>query len=277
MTRLAAQKARKVNTKVYYTAHGFHFFKGAPILNWLIYYPIEKLFARRTDKLITIVSEDYQLAMKKFKCPVYRIHGVGADENRFHPINYEEKVKLKKKLGFESNQKIILCVGELLSNKNQQMIINSMPEIIDQNPNAMLLLAGNGPNRAKLESLVDSLNLHKNVRMLGYVTNIQDYHKVCDLLVSCSIREGLGMNVIESMMVGNPVVITDNRGHRELIDNGKNGYIVSVNDIKRMIDDVCKLLYSEDDYEMYSNNAKLFSKRYSAKSIKKELKDIYEL
>jgi glycosyltransferase EpsD len=67
LTRLAAQDARKKGSKVFYTAHGFHFYKGAPLINWLAYYPAEKWLARKTDVLITINQEDYTLAQKKMK------------------------------------------------------------------------------------------------------------------------------------------------------------------------------------------------------------------
>ena len=58
VTRLAAQKARKNGTTLIYTAHGFHFYEGAPKKNWLVFYPIEKFFSRLTDKLVTITQED---------------------------------------------------------------------------------------------------------------------------------------------------------------------------------------------------------------------------
>lgn len=277
LTRLAAGKVRKNGTKVYYTAHGFHFYKGAPILNWLLYYPIEKIFARKTDKLITIVSEDYQIASKDFSCPVHRIHGVGVEEKKFFPLDVEEKNLLRKKLGFSPKQKIILCVGELLSNKNQQMIIRAMPKIIEYDPNIILLLAGNGPRKEELETLIESLSLQKNIKMLGYVTNIHEYHKISDLLVSCSIREGLGLNAIESLMVGNPVVLTDNRGHRELIDEGHNGYLIPINDVEQMTEKIIETLSSHTEYKKMSDNAKEFSAQYGVKLVKKELQEIYDL
>jgi glycosyltransferase EpsD len=64
---LARLAARKDRAKVIYTAHGFHFYKGAPWLNWLIYYPIEKYLVKYTDCLITINQEDYYFANQKFK------------------------------------------------------------------------------------------------------------------------------------------------------------------------------------------------------------------
>lgn len=117
VTRLAARKARKNGTKVIYTAHGFHFYQGAPKKNWVIFYPIEKLFSRITDILITITHEDYKLASEKFHCQVAHMHGVGVNEARYFPVGREEQIKLREELGFSHNQKIILCVGELLPNK----------------------------------------------------------------------------------------------------------------------------------------------------------------
>lgn len=277
LTRLAAQKARRKGMKVYYTAHGFHFYKGASALNWLIYYPIEKLLAKRTDKLITIVEEDFQLAKKRFNCHVERIHGVGVDEKRFYPISCEEKVNLRKQMGYSENQKIILCVGELLANKNQKMIIQCMTQILKAHPESILLLAGNGSKEEDLKTLIHSLNLEEYVKLIGYVTNIEDYHKLSDVLVSCSIREGLGLNVIESMMIGNPVVLTDNRGHRELIHNQQNGYLVSINDQEHLTKAVNQLLSDNMVYENFSSNVKEFGCLYSAKRVKQELRRIYEL
>ena len=87
VTRLAAKQARKkYNTKVIYTAHGFHFFKGAPILNWILFYPVEKWLSKYTDCLITINEEDYTLAKNKFHAKkVELVHGVGVDEKKWKP------------------------------------------------------------------------------------------------------------------------------------------------------------------------------------------------
>ena len=276
--RLASQKARKKGTKVFYTAHGFHFYKGAPKKNWLIYYPIEKYFSRKTDKLITIVGEDFETASSsKFHCPIARIHGVGVDEKRYFPINSDEKAALREKMGFEKNRKIILCIGELLPNKNQSMAIRAMNEIVKKFPDALLLIAGNGPEEGNLKQLITSSGLEKNVTLLGYVTNLEEYQKISDLLVACSIREGLGLNVIEALMTGNPVVLSDNRGHRELIDGGNNGFMVPANDDQGMAKHVVELLENEEQQRALRENAIAFSKLYGFEMVKKELEGIYEL
>lgn len=275
VTRLAARKTRKRGTKIYYTAHGFHFYKGAPKKNWIVFYPIEKYFSRLTDTLITITAEDYRLASKKFHCQVERIHGVGVDEKRYFPVDESEKMKLRREMGFLSNQKIILCIGELLPNKNQSMAIHMMKKIVKQYSNAQLLLAGNGPEKDNLEQEIEKCGLQNNVQMLGYCTHLQDYQHIADVLVSCSKREGLPLNIVEAMLSGNPVVASMNRGHRELIHDGENGFLVSVNDEDVMAERVITLLDNRDKRNEIIQRAAIYAANYGYINVKKELEVIY--
>ena len=277
VARLAARAARKKGTKVIYTAHGFHFYKGGPLKNWIFYYPVEKLFSRLTDILITITYEDYNLASKKFHCRVEHMHGVGVDEKRYYPIDKVQKKILRQKMGFDDEQKIILCIGELNENKNQSVAIQMMHKIREQYPSALLLLAGNGPKQSYLEELIVQEGLQDNVKLLGYVTNLQDYQHIIDIQVCCSKREGLPLNVVESMLSGNAIVATMNRGHRELIRDGENGYIVPQNDSIAMADKVLMLLNDEILKSEIETAAHAFAIKYGFNSIKKELAKIYGL
>lgn len=275
VTRLAARIARKKGSQVFYTAHGFHFYQGAPKKNWIVFYPIEKLFSRITDTLLTITEEDYRLASRKFYCKVVRTHGVGVDEKRYFAVSNEEKALLKSQMGFGEEQKIILCVGELLPNKNQTMAIHMMKKIVENYPDAMLLLAGNGPEKDKLENEIDACGLRNNIKMLGYVTNLQEYQHISDVCVSCSKREGLPLNIVEAMMSETPVVASNNRGHRELITDGDHGFIVSVNDEDRMAEKVLALFSDEDMYRNVSKQAKSKAILYGFDSVKRELEKVY--
>ena len=276
VTRLASIGARRKGTKVYYTAHGFHFYKGAPKKNWLFFYPIELLFSWMTDKIITITDEDYKLARKRFFCRAYRIHGVGVDEQRYTSVSDEEKKQLKTEMGFKPDQKIILCVGELLPNKNQYMAIHMMKEIVKVYPDAQLLIAGNGSEKENLESEIRRCGLQNNVQMLGYVTNLQDYQHITDVSVSCSKREGLPLNIVEAMLSKTPVVASYNRGHRELIRDGETGYIVKVDDVKAMAEKVLVLLGDEIVTERICARAKNNALNYGFANVKRELSLIYK-
>lgn len=277
VTRLAAREVRKKGTQVIYTAHGFHFYKGGPLKSWIFYYPIEKLFSRLTDILITITYEDYRLALKEFHCRVEHMHGVGVDEKRYFPVDKAQKNILRQKMGFNSEQRIILCIGELNENKNQSVAIRMMRTIREQYPDALLLLAGNGPKQSCLEELIVQEGLQDNVKQLGYVTNLQDYQHIIDVQVCCSRREGLPLNVVESMLSGNAIVATLNRGHRELIQDGKNGYIVPQNDPIAMADKVLTLFHDDNLKSEMESVAHTFAIQYGVNSVKKELARIYGL
>lgn len=275
VTRLAARKARKSGTRVLYTAHGFHFYKGASMKNWLTYYPVEKILAKLTDILITINEEDYRLAKERFSCHVARIHGIGVNAERYYPVSPQESIGLKKQYGFSAEDRILLCVGELLQNKNQQQIIKAMPRIIKAVPTAKLLLAGNGPNREGLDALVKELQIQDHVVFLGYCTVLQDYQRFTDVGISCSIREGLGVNLIEAMMNNNPVVATKNRGHNELVIDGVNGYLVDVDDVVGMSDAVVSLMNNFEDANDKGKKGMQMASQYTDVAVKKELVHIY--
>lgn len=275
IARLATRAARKKGTKLFYTAHGFHFYGGAPKKNWMIFYPIEKFFSKMTDILITITHEDYKVASEAFHCKVAYIHGVGVSGERYKPVTIEEKLALRGKMGYSKNAKILLCIGELNDNKNQSMAIRMMHKVVAKYPEAILLLAGNGPKQKFLEQLIEQEGLERNVKMIGYVTNLQEYQHIIDVQVSCSLREGLPLNIVESMLSGNPVVASLNRGHRELIQDGINGFIVDPNDYDAMGNRVLNLLDNDDLRKQIIQNAIIFAQDFTFTSVKKELEEIY--
>lgn len=273
VTRLAANKYRKKNgTKVFYTAHGFHFYKGAPKKNWLIYYPIEKSMSRLTDKLITITNEDYKLASEKFHCDVVHIHGVGANSEKFYVMSDEEKSSIRQKLGYSSNTKLILNIGELLPNKNQKAAIIAMRQVKEQYPESRLLIAGNGPELDNLKRLVIENKLDNYVEFLGYTTEINKYFNIADCVVACSYREGLPLNVMEAMLCGKAVVASNNRGHRELVKDGETGFIVDADDIDAFAEKIKAVL---DNSSNFKTSALISVAPFTDKNVINELKNIY--
>lgn len=277
VTRLAAQKVRKSGTKVFYTAHGFHFYKGASKKNWMVFYPIERAFARLTDKLITINREDHALADEKFHTDVARIHGVGVNEQRYYPVSEQEQLLLRQELGFSLEQNIILCIGELLPNKNQAMAIRMMSKILEELPDTVLLLAGNGTEKENLDQLIGQLNLEENVKLLGYCTCLEKYQRIADVLVACSHREGLPLNLVEAMLTENPVVATQNRGHCELVRHGETGFLVERNDADAMADFTLELLRDPQKRAAMGRSAREFALQYGFENVKRELERIYFL
>ena len=274
LTRDAAKAARKRGTRVIYFAHGFHFYKGASRKNWLIYYPIEKKYAKKCDGIIVINEEDYLFGKEKFKTPVYRIHGVGVDAERYHRLSDEEKISKRAEMGYNADDFICLCVGELNDNKNQMQAIKAIESITKIRSNVRLLIAGNGPKNDVLQAYVKENGLEENVKFLGYCTYLQEYQNIADIGISCSIREGLGLNVIEAMLSGNPFVATTNRGHNELIENGVTGYLVAVGDHQTMALSVLRLIDDKDLYLSMREKTVESMKKYTIDSTLGEMREI---
>ena len=275
--RLAARKARKHGTKVFYTAHGFHFYKGAPKKNWLIWYPIEKFMCRYTGKLITITREDYDLASAKFPTQVERIHGVGANTAKYHKLSEAECMELRHELGYADDDKLLLCTGELLPNKNQITAIRTMKILTEKQSNIKMLLAGNGPTLPELQAEVAALGLQEHVEFLGYRTDLERYANIADVIVSCSYREGLPMNIVEGMLLSKPVVASYNRGHRELIAPDVTGYMVPPADANAFAEKILMLLNDFALADRMGHAGYEKAQLYADTNVRQELGNIYGL
>ncbi|MCQ6264732.1 glycosyltransferase family 4 protein [Fictibacillus sp. WQ 8-8] len=266
------------NIKILYTAHGFHFFKGAPLKNWLIYYPMEKFAANYTDAIITINSEDYNSANKlkntRLKS-VFKVHGVGIDFKKFTYNNSQQKNILRSKYGYNSEDFILFYAAELNYNKHQDLLIEVINKLKTKIPNIKLLLAGEGSLKEKYEEQVNKYDLGTNIEFLGFRNDIPNLLKLSDVAVSASRREGLPVNVMEAMATGLPLIVTNCRGNRDLVTNGKNGYVTGVNNIDEFTRVVEELYNSHELRIKLSENSIELIKDYSTENVIKELEQIY--
>lgn len=257
VARLAARQMRRQGTKVIYTAHGFHFCKGAPLINWLLYYPIEKWMSRFTDCLITINQEDYRLATAQLQAKhVEQVHGVGVDTNHFRPVTENEKVELKKSFGYKADDFLLFYAAEFNKNKNQQFLLRSLALIKDEVPNAKLLFAGEGALLESCREQAKKLGVSHMVNFLGFRKDIQRLAPMCDIAVASSFREGLPVNIMEAMACGLPVVAVDNRGHRELVQDNKTGWLLAENDVVNFSRKIIALANVEDVREKLGKNGR---------------------
>ena len=279
VTRLAAKKARKkYGTRVIYTAHGFHFYKGAPKKNWLLFYPIEKYLSKYTDDIITINKEDYALASKKFKTKVHYIPGVGINIEKFDikMIN-NDKEKLRKSLGLEKNDFILTCVARLDKNKNQGFLINVMERLVKEYQNIHLLLAGRDELNGYYQAIVNNKKLEKKIHFLGNVDDVPKLLSITNIILSASQREGLPVNVMEAFASGLPVVALECRGMKDLIQNEKNGYIIENNDdSEKKFCESISYLYNNPDVitEIKKNNLKCI-KEFEINKLIKTYEQVY--
>lgn len=265
--------AHKTQTKVIYTAHGFHFFKGAPLKNWLLYYPVEKFLSRWTDVLITINNEDYERAKKKFHMKkLVKIPGVGIDTRFFETLSVD-KVAMRKELGIPKEGFVLLSVGELQKHKNHIVVINALGKI--QNKNIYYLIAGKGILSSMYKKKIEEYHLEGNIRLLGYRKDIADLCKAADCFVHPSIREGLGIAPLEGMASGLPLINSYIGGMRDYTDNGISGCCINPYSVDAMMKAINKVYKDKEFCKQCGKNNIEEVKKYDFRITNKIMKAIY--
>lgn len=228
LARLAARSARKRGTKVIYTAHGFHFFKGAPLMNWLLFYPVEWALSYLTDVLITINAEDYALAKKRLhpKQLAY-VPGVGIDTSRFH-LDETVRSQTRQELGFGPEDFLLLTVAEMTANKNHITVLKALAQLKQQPCYERMhyLICGRGEQWPALEQAAQELGVADHVHFLGYRQDAPRLYQAGDLFVFVPYREGLPVALMEAMASRMCVVCTEIRGNTDLVEDGKTGCFV---------------------------------------------------
>ena len=269
LTRLAARNCK--NTTVIYTAHGFHFFKGAPLLNWLIYYPVECFCARFTDKLITINKEDYKRAQKfslRNDGKVYYVPGVGIDIEKIKNTKVDIHQK-KKELSIPENMPVLLSVGELIKRKNHETVLKVLSKIKDNN--FVYLICGRGVLMEYLQNLTKQLGLESKVKFLGFRKDVDEICKISDLFIFPSYQEGLPVALMEAMAAGLSVIASNVRGNRDLIDKENLFDPKDVNVLKNLLE---KQFYAIENNGIRKVTYKNLE-QYSLTNVLKKIAKIY--
>lgn len=274
-TRKVANNRNKTigQMKVLYTAHGFHFFKGAPIINWIFYYPIERWLARYTDVIITINKEDHQLAQKFFLKKggkIEKINGVGISLEEYH-INRKDKETLRKQLAFDIDDFIFISVGELSKRKNHRIVIEAIRKLSKEQDISYIryIICGDGPEHNKLQHLIYRYNLQDNVLLVGYQEDIQTLLELSDCFILPSLQEGLPVALMEAMAVGLPIISSNIRGCIDLLDG--ESFIVKTNDVMQYANAMKKIILIKPAKRKYKQLEK-----YGKKNITKQMYRIYE-
>ena len=279
VARLAARNFRnKGLLRVIYTVHGFHFFKGSPVLYWLLYYPMELYLSRFTDAIISINNEDYELLVGgRFKNKeTYKISGIGLDLKRFTGISRDKRADYRIKNNYEQKIFIVIYIAEFIERKNHKFIVDSISPLAERGINLKVIFAGRGILKSEVEQYSRSLGDAQYIDFLGFRSDIGELIAMSDLGVSVSRQEGLGMNLVEIMYCGVPVVATNIRGHNELVENGYNGYLFDQGDTATFTNYIYKLYSDKKLYLELSANAKVKADCYELSKSIEQMSKIYQ-
>lgn len=272
IARLACLNARKQGTKVFYTAHGFHFFKGAPLKNWLMYYPVEKFCAKYTDVLITINKEDYALAQKKMRASkVCYVPGVGVNLQKIRDLQCNRD-EVRSSMGVPKDCLLLLSIGELNCNKNHQIIVQALANL--KNTNIHYAIAGVGNQYDALLNMAQSLGVESQFHLLGYRTDALKLYKAADVFVFPSFREGLSVSMMEAMASCLPIVCSEIRGNVDLVEDGKGGFYFKPDDLNTVQDALKKITASSDLRNKFGLWNSVAVEKFGIKNVLANMKDI---
>ena len=276
LARLAAMDARKKGTKVIYTAHGFHFFKGAPLLNWLLFYPVEWLLAPVTDVLITINKEDHARALKQLHAKrIEYVPGVGIKTEKFRNLTIDREEK-RRSLGYGDREFLALTVAEMTANKNHITILKALALLKDRGElgNIHYLICGRGEMWASLEESARELGIADHVNFLGYRTDAPELYKASDLFLFVTFREGLSVALMEAMSSGMPIICAKIRGNTDLVDDGVSG-VFSDNSPEAVADHILALYRDAEKRKALGNAASEKALLFDEKNVLQQVKEIY--
>ncbi|MEQ6931598.1 glycosyltransferase family 4 protein [Clostridium perfringens] len=272
--RLAAKKCR-IKT-IIYQVHGFHFYKGAPKLNWMVYYPIEKILAHITDIIITINHEDFNFAQKltlRKKGNVYYVPGVGIDIEIYKNIEIN-RIEYRKSIGLKDTDIVLISVGRLDPNKNNSTLIKSI--FLLEDPKFHLVICGSGVQDKELKKLAKDFNVENQIHFLGNRLDMAQLYKMSDIFVMASFREGLSRAIMEAMASGLPCVVSKIRGNKDLIHDDKGGFLVNPNHSEEFTEKFRLLKDNTVRKGMSDYNLNMI-KKFSIENVIDNLESIYKM
>lgn len=271
--RIAAKRAKI--PFVIYTAHGFHFYKGAPLVNWLLFYPIERILARITDVLITINKEDYCRA-RKFHIrklgKVKLVHGVGIETTCMKTINKQE---FRRSLDLKDDDVVFTSVGELTRRKNHKVTIRAMAKVTRNYKNVKYLICGTGRLEKYLKKIIIRLKLEENVKLMGYRTDVNEVLSVTECFLFPSLQEGLPVAVLEAMNMELPIICSNIRGNIDLVENFKGGYYCRKNSSEDYAKKINLILKDKNLGKQMGLRNKENLTKFDLKHISQNMKEIY--
>lgn len=267
--RLCARAARKRGTRVIYTAHGFHFFTGAPLKNWLLFYPAERFFSRFTDLLITINGEDYRRAQRFHARTVALVNGVGVDLSRFE--SPAARADTRAALGLAMDAPVVICVGEHSDRKNHETVLRAVAPLSQ----AHVLFCGVGEKEEALRALARALDMEERTHFLGFRRDVPDLLAASDVFMFPSLQEGLPVSQMEAMAAGLPCVVSDVRGNVDLIRQGEGGFVRKPDDAAGFTQDLRRLLEDPALRESMGRRNRREMEAYSLNTVMEQMEALY--
>jgi glycosyltransferase involved in cell wall biosynthesis len=244
------------------------------MVRWF-YVGTERFCAKFSSRLIAVSKPNIEKGLENNICTADKFALI---YNGINLKNFQQQVDRQavcQDLGLDPECKIIGQIGRLDKQKNPLDFIRAAAMVIEKYPKAQFIIAGDGILHPECETLIKELNLTGKFFLLGYRNDINRIYPILALTALSSLWEGLPVVFQESMIAGNPIVANDVDGARDVISDGKTGYLVTPHQPQEMADRILTLLTNEELCAQMGITAKQHAGRYSSENMVKQIVSLY--
>ena len=256
---LSIPAAKFLGTKVISWEHfNTEFELSVPYRKWILRYSV-----RHSDYVVVLTKTDLEIYRNRLgrRDRIVQI---------YNPVDPPEKFDISDR------KKQILSVGRLAPQKGIDKLMKIAAAVLRAHPDWQWLLLGEGEQRAELEQFIAENNLHNRLILMGNVADVDAYLRQASILVSTSVYEGLGMNILEAKRMGVPCVSFAIIGPQEIIHDGIDGYLVQPFDCDTMTGKINALIENPSLRKQFAKQALLSMGDFETETIIKQWKDILE-
>lgn len=265
-------KAKNRNVKILRTVHNIKEYEEGTIglLKRSLF--AERIYPAKLDAEVGVsqaIVEQLRAhpAAKQRPEKIYLIHNA---------IDLPEALPEIKPPKVESEGFIIGSAGRLAEQKGYRFLLAAMPEVLKAIPGCELHLAGEGEQKAELKAIADELGIASQVKFRGYLGNIPEFLNGIDLFVSSSLWEGLPTAILEAIMAGVPVLATDISGNRELIQDGKSGWLVQPSDAQALASGILQAYQHPELRQQFAQEARAILPQFSIQTVAEQYAQLYQ-
>ena len=240
---------------------------------------LQRLVAQRTDAAVCVSEAVRELTVTRYRVPQWRVRVArnGIPLELLRGAGAAARSRVLAELGIEPGRPILAMIGRMHPVKGHRVMLAMLPEIVRRFPRALLLVIGDGPERADCEALADSLGLAEHVRFLGRRGDVPRLLAAIDLVLMPSQSEGLGLAAIEAVAAARPVIAFAVGGLPEVVADGVNGRLVPPGDCRAFAGAVVETLRDPSRRLSYARGAASSAQRFGLEAHVRRLIDCYRM
>ena len=231
-------------------------------------------FMRKCQHIVIPSESMREILVREFGLQErYTVIPTGIDLEPYQCANRES---LRKENGWQ-DETVLISVGRLAAEKNWDTLLRAFARVYSQHSDTRLVLIGDGPARGELQSLTSELGIAEQVTFTGSLPfeEVPCYLKAADMFPFASVTETQGLVTMEAMAAGLPVVAVNASGTRDIVEHGKQGFLVE-NDVDALAKGIEKLLADPERRKRFSNSALKKARTFDINELGKQLMSVYE-